>query len=144
MSEQNICLLQPQTVTSGKMVRTSLWLSYIINNNKKLLITFKEPQNKCIKMIVRTISHIKYHNCCMHTKSHPRFPGLVLPFVQKLTSGLQATITLLCVCLVSSASATFKCILEVVFCEDVKHCLKFCFNHLNCVNFIFNWGKREK
>jgi hypothetical protein len=47
----------------------------------------------------------------------------VLPFRQKLTLGLLTTITLkvvpLCVraCTFATASAIFKCILEVVFCE---------------------------
>jgi hypothetical protein len=31
---------------------------------------------------------------CVHTKSHPQFPGLVLPSSQKLTLGLLVTITL--------------------------------------------------
>jgi hypothetical protein len=35
---------------------------------------------------------------------------------------------------VPSASAIFKCILEVVFCEDVQHSLRFCLDHLNCQN----------
>jgi hypothetical protein len=37
-----------------------------------------------------------------------------------------------------------KCILEVVFCEGVQHCLQFCLDHLSCVSFIFNQANREK
>jgi hypothetical protein len=32
-----------------------------------------------------------------------------------------------------SASASLKCILEVVFCEGVQHRMRFCFDHLNRV-----------
>jgi hypothetical protein len=50
---------------------------------------------------------------------------------------------------VPSASAIFKCILQVVFCEGVQHRLRFCLDHLNCVKMaafgsIFNWGNRDK
>jgi hypothetical protein len=43
----------------------------------------------------------------------------------------------------------FKCILEVVFCEGVQHRLRFCLDHLSCVemrpsNFIFNKENRGK
>jgi hypothetical protein len=34
---------------------------------------------------------------------------------------------------VPSAYAIFICILEVVFCEGVQHCLLFFLDHLNCV-----------
>jgi hypothetical protein len=34
---------------------------------------------------------------------------------------------------VPNASALFKCILEVVFCEGVQHRLRFCLDHLSCV-----------
>jgi hypothetical protein len=42
----------------------------------------------------------------------------------------------------------FKCILEIVFCEGVQHCLLFCLNHLICVicvpfSFICNWENRK-
>jgi hypothetical protein len=65
----------------------------------------------------------------------------VLPSGQKLTLSLLATITLKVVPFhVYDVYAPFpvllpflKCILEVVFCETVQHCLQFCRSHLNCV-----------
>jgi hypothetical protein len=47
------------------------------------------------------------------------------------------------------AYAIFICILEVVFCEGVQHCLQLFLDHLNCkkwrpFSFIFNRGNREK
>jgi hypothetical protein len=70
-------------------------------------------------------------------KSYQSFPGLILPSSQKLTLGLLATITLQ-VALFHSYEPSpvllpvFKSILEVVFCKGVKHCLRFCLDHLNC------------
>jgi hypothetical protein len=53
------------------------------------------------------------------------------------------------VCTVPSASATFKCILNVVFCEGGQHRLRFCLDHLGCVKmaalqFYLQQENREK
>jgi hypothetical protein len=38
-----------------------------------------------------------------------------------------------------------KCILQVVFCEGVQHCLQFCLNHLSCVEMVVSSaGETEK
>jgi hypothetical protein len=64
--------------------------------------------------------------------------GLVLPSGQKTTLGLLATITFEVVPF--RAYAPFpallpflKCILDVVFREGIRHRLRFCLDHLNCV-----------
>jgi hypothetical protein len=59
-----------------------------------------------------------------HTKSHPQFPGLVLPSDKKLTLGLLAAITLEVVPFCEYARFLaflpfLKCIMEIVFCEGV-------------------------
>jgi hypothetical protein len=64
--------------------------------------------------------------------------SVVLPSGQKLTLGLLSTITLeavpFCTCSPFPALLPFlKCTLEIVFCEDVQHRLRFCLNRLNCV-----------
>jgi hypothetical protein len=73
---------------------------------------------------------------------------------QKLTLDLLATITLEVVPF--RAYAPFppilpflNCILEVVFCDDVQHRIRFCPQHLNCVNmaafqFYLQSGKQKK
>jgi hypothetical protein len=43
----------------------------------------------------------------------------------------------------------FKCTLEVVFCEDIQHRLRFCLDHLICAKisafqFYFKSGKQRK
>jgi hypothetical protein len=48
-----------------------------------------------------------------------------------------------------SASAIFKCILEVMFCEGVRHLLRFFLDHLSCVNmaafqFYLQSGRQRK
>jgi hypothetical protein len=53
------------------------------------------------------------------------------------------------ICTVPSASAIFKCILQVVFCEGVQHCLRFSLGHLSCVKmtvfkFYLQSGKQRK
>jgi hypothetical protein len=62
---------------------------------------------------------------------------------KKLILGLLATIT------IPSASAIFKRILEVVFCEGVQHRLQFCLNHFSCIKmeafqFYLQLGKQRK
>jgi hypothetical protein len=62
----------------------------------------------------------------------------VLPFGQKLTLGLLATITLEVVLIRAYAPfpallSFFKCILEVVFCGSIQRRLRFCFDQLSCV-----------
>jgi hypothetical protein len=53
----------------------------------------------------------------------------------KLAWGLLATINLDVVSFRAYAGLPlfFKCTLKVVFCEDVQHRLRFCFDHLSCV-----------
>jgi hypothetical protein len=80
--------------------------------------------------------------------------SVVFPSGQKLNLGLLATITLKLVifCAYAPLSALLpflKCILEVVFCEDVQHRLRICVNHLNCVKmaafqFYLQSGETEK
>jgi hypothetical protein len=71
-------------------------------------------------------------------KGNPQCLGLVLQSCQKLTLSLLATITLKAVLLCAYALFPvllpfFKCILEVVFCESVLHCLRLCLDHISCV-----------
>jgi hypothetical protein len=40
------------------------------------------------------------------------------------------------VCTVLSASSILKCILEVVFCKYVEHCLRFCLHRLNSFKMV--------
>jgi hypothetical protein len=82
------------------------------------------------------------------------YKGLVLPSGQKLTLGLLATITLevthlLRVCTVPSASAIYKCILEVVFCKSDQHRLRVAsitsvVSKWRPFSFIFSQANREK
>jgi hypothetical protein len=72
----------------------------------------------------------------------------VRPSGQKLTLVLLATITLE-VTPFLEILPFFKCILEVVFCKDVQHHLRFCLNHLNRVKteafqFYLQSGKQRK
>jgi hypothetical protein len=65
----------------------------------------------------------------------------VLPSGQKLILGLLATISLEVIyfhpcALIPVFLAFFKCILEVVFCEGVQHCLRFCLIHFNCIKMV--------
>jgi hypothetical protein len=88
------------------------------------------------------------------TKSHPQFPGLVLPSGRKLTLGLLATITLEVVPFRAYAPfpallSFFKCNLEVVFCEGVQYRLRFYLDRHNCVKmaafqFYLQSGKQKK
>jgi hypothetical protein len=62
----------------------------------------------------------------------------VLSSGQKLTLGLLTTITLEVVPFHVYAPFLallpfFKCMAEVVFCESIQHCLRFCLDHLNSV-----------
>jgi hypothetical protein len=85
---------------------------------------------------------------------HSSFLGLVLPSGQKRTLGLLATITLDVVPFGEYAPflsllPISKCILEVVFCEAVQHCLRFCLDRLSCVKmaafqFYLQSGKQRK
>jgi hypothetical protein len=66
---------------------------------------------------------------------------LVLPSGQKLTLGLLAAITVKVVPFCAYARFPeflpfFKCVLEVVFCEGVQHCLQFYLNHFICVKMV--------
>jgi hypothetical protein len=50
---------------------------------------------------------------------------------------------------VPSAFASFKCILEVLFCEGVQQRLRFCLDHLSCASmaafqFYLQSGEKEK
>jgi hypothetical protein len=61
---------------------------------------------------------------------------------KKTALDLPATIALesshfLRFCTVPSASASFKRILEIVFCEGVQYRLRFCLDHLNCVKMAY-------
>jgi hypothetical protein len=79
---------------------------------------------------------------------------VVLPSGQKQTLGLVGTITLEVIPFRGNALFTmlllfFKCILEVVFCEGVQHCLRFCLHQLNYVKmvasqFYLQLGKQRK
>jgi hypothetical protein len=77
----------------------------------------------------------------------------VLPFGQKITLGLLATITLEVKPSAhmhrSSASAIFECNLEFMYREDVQHRLRVCLDHLSCVKmaafqFKSSIGETEK
>jgi hypothetical protein len=62
----------------------------------------------------------------------------VVPSGQKLALGLLASITLKVVPFQAYApfpalAAFLKCILEVLFCEGVQHCLQFSLDHPSCV-----------
>jgi hypothetical protein len=70
----------------------------------------------------------------------------MLPSGQKLTLDLRPPSPSR-VCTVPSASAIFKCILEVVFGEGVQHRLHFYLDHLSCVKiaaFQFYLQSRKK
>jgi hypothetical protein len=76
----------------------------------------------------------------------------VLPSGQKLTLGLQATFDIAPFRVYASFPELlpiFKCVLEVVFCEDIQHRLRFCLDHLSCVKvatfqFYLKSGKQRK
>jgi hypothetical protein len=78
----------------------------------------------------------------------------VLPSGQTLNLGLLATFTLKAVpffmyAWFSALLPFFKCILEVVFCEGVRHHLRFSLDHLSCVKmaafqFYLELGKQRK
>jgi hypothetical protein len=77
---------------------------------------------------------------------------VVLPSGQKLILGLLATITLEVVPFRTytpfpALLPLSKCILEVVFCEGIQHCLRFCLHHLSFVKttaskFYLQLGKQ--
>jgi hypothetical protein len=65
----------------------------------------------------------------------------VLPSGQQLTFDLLATINLKIVPFHAYAQFSellpfFKCILEIVFCKDVQHGLRFCLDHFSCVKMV--------
>jgi hypothetical protein len=72
---------------------------------------------------------IAIHNfqdwCCHRPKTNVWLSGHNHPGISALP----------CICTDPSASVIFKCILEVVFCEDVQHNLWFCLNRLNHLNY---------
>jgi hypothetical protein len=74
----------------------------------------------------------------------------VLSSGQKLTFGQLATITFEVVLFhmyswLTALLPLFKCILEVLFCDSVQHCLKFCLDRLNCFKMVaIQLGKQRK
>jgi hypothetical protein len=97
--------------------------------------------------------YIQYLHCIINTYKEPSIiSGTGAAIWSKPNFGLTGhrhprSIPLPSVCTVPSTSAILKCILEIVFCEDIQHRLRFCLDYIvskwRPFSFIFNQGNRK-